>query len=163
MSPVTLVKVLALAHAPQIVFFVSLMVASIHKSVMAAREDRLAGGDHHKSGSVLVKLAKWIGGGIVLFICAFFALFTKDFWKQSWADLKLFFSPYSWPGVWANAYTCGRCCNADPDHDPELAGISRLRKETSSIVAQAPKPNAVVAVTETPAPQRPALAIVVEV
>lgn len=33
---------------------------------MAAREDRLAGIDQHRSGNVFVKLAKWVWSGIVL-------------------------------------------------------------------------------------------------
>ncbi|ROV95918.1 hypothetical protein VSDG_05127 [Cytospora chrysosperma] len=191
MIPAALAKVLAIAGVPQpentrymliargapdlqqkaliyvisissITLFAILMMVSIHRSVMAAREDRLAGIDQHRSGNVFVKLAKWVWSGIVLLFWAFFALFTRKFWKQSWADLKVFLSPYSWPGVWVNAYTCGRYCNADPDHDPELAGIVGLRKEASGVVAQEPKPNATVVVSETLAPQRPALAIIVE-
>lgn len=44
------------------------MAVSIHRSVMAAREDRLAGVDQHRSGNVFVKLAQWVWGGVVLLI-----------------------------------------------------------------------------------------------
>jgi hypothetical protein len=44
------------------------MMVSIHRSVMAAREDRLAGIDQHRSGNVFVKLAQWVWSGIVLLV-----------------------------------------------------------------------------------------------
>lgn len=44
------------------------MAISIHRAVMAAREERLKSPDDHKSGNVFVKLGAWIGGGVVLLV-----------------------------------------------------------------------------------------------
>ena len=141
--------------------FALLMFISIHKSVMAARERRLESYDNYETGNVFLKLVKCIGTSATVVFCSFFALFTKQFWKQLWTDLKFLLSPYSWLGVWVNAYTCGCLCNADPDYDPELAGIIG-RKETNGTVSHEPKANGVMDDTKVPAPQRPAPAVVIE-
>lgn len=146
-------------------FFACLMLVSIHRSVMAARKEALEDRDIYKSDSVFLKLARCIWGGVVIIFWAFLALFTKNFWKHSWAGLRFLLSPYSWLGVFVNAYTCGYLCNADPEYDPELAGFHRRQKnmkEASDIVSQQPKLNRPVAVPETSLPKPPARVIIID-
>lgn len=54
-----------------------------------------------------------------------FGIFTGNYWKDMWVDMKRTFSPLSSCGIRVDTYSCGLFCNQDADDDEVLPVTSK--------------------------------------
>lgn len=136
--------------------FTLVIWCGVHRSLMAARADRLISNDPehtHKTASLWLRLGRLAWTGAKALFMSLLSIFTKIFWKDMWSDMKGTFSPLSSCGICLNAYTCGLVCNPDTDDDAALPVTER----GNAVVAQSS-----MTIPKTSTLQRPLPAVVVE-